>query len=44
MNAECYFYDARYASKVRSEKHGRAVDKLTSLDNFIVLPDEDDDI
>jgi len=44
MNEKCYFYDARYTSKIRSERHARAVENLSGLDNFIVLPDEDDDI
>lgn len=43
MNEECHFYDALYTSKVRSERHGNAVDKLSAYDNFIVLPDDADD-
>lgn len=44
MNEKCFFYDARYSSKIRSENHDRAVERLAALDNFIVLPDEDDNI
>lgn len=38
MNEKCRFFDAYYTSRIRAERHKKAVD---TLQNFIILPDED---
>ena len=44
MNDKCCFFDARYVSKIRAERHDAAVDSLRGMtDNFILLPDENVD-
>ena len=43
QNEECYHFDIKYVQKMRTESHRSSVDKLRERDNFIILPDEDED-